>query len=77
MQKDFVLKDASPSPTSHWKEDETVDTFNYLDLPTDLFSGEYELRLVVYDFKTFQPTVEVGVWEPETVLASLRLEAAD
>lgn len=77
LQKDFVLKDASPSPTSHWKEDETVDTLNYLDLPTDLLSGDFELRLVVYDFKTFQPTVELGVWEPETVLASLRLEAAD
>ena len=44
LQKDFVLKDASPSPTSHWKEDETVDTLNYLDLPPDLLSGDFELQ---------------------------------
>ncbi len=35
--------------------------------------GDYELRLVVYDFETLKPAVELGVWEPETVLTSLQL----
>ena len=31
----------------------------HLDLPGDLLSGEYELRMVVYDFETQAPT---GRW---------------
>ena len=29
--------------------------------------------LVVYNFETLVPTVELGVWEPEKTLARLRL----
>ena len=29
--------------------------------------------MVVYDFETLVPTVEIGVWEPEVTLARLRL----
>ena len=39
----------------------------------DIVPGDYELRVVVYDFETQAPTVQVGVWEPEVVLARLRL----
>ena len=52
---------------------ELVDALVLLDFPADLLAGEYELRLVVYDSETLKPTVELGVWEPEFVLAHLRL----
>ena len=61
------------SPTSHWAADEVVDTLFYLDFPPDLQSGNYELRLVVYDFNTRIPTVEIDVWEPEVTVARLPL----
>ena len=60
--------------TRHWAAGESVDTLHLLDLPDDLPPGEYEMRLVVYDFATLKPTVELDVWEPETVLARLRFE---
>ncbi len=44
-----------------------------LKIPAELSAGEYELRMVVYDFETLVPTVEIGVWEPEVTLARLRL----
>ena len=72
-QKDDVLSNPSPASTSNWSADELVDTLHLLEFPADLLAGEYELRLVVYDFKTQQPTVQLGVWEPEFVLAHLRL----
>ena len=74
-QKDFVLSNSEPASTSHWLADELVDTLFYLDLPADLRPGEYELRLVVYDFETLEPTVELDVWKPELVLAHLSLAA--
>ena len=61
------------TPTSQWSADEVVESLFHLDLPGDLLSGEYELRMVVYDFETQAPTVQVGVWEPEALLARLRL----
>ena len=45
----------------------------YTYVPADLPPGVYELRLIVYDSATLSPTVEIGVWEPEVVLARLRL----
>ena len=42
-------------------------------LTAELSAGEYELRMVVYNFETLTPTVEIGVWEAETTLARLRL----
>ena len=60
-------------PTSNWPLEEPVDTTSLLSLPAELSAGEYELRMVVYDFATLKPTVEIGVWEAETTLARLRL----
>ena len=44
-----------------------------LNLPADLPPGDYELLMVVYNFETQVPIVQVGVWEPEALLARLRL----
>jgi len=48
------------------------DTVFLLQLPAGLLAGEYELRLVVYDTETLQPTVEMSNWQPEVTLARLR-----
>ena len=72
-QEDAVLWDPTHMPTSHWSADEQVDTLSLLSFPAELQAGEYELRLVVYNFETQVPTVQVGVWEPEVTLARLRL----
>ena len=70
---DDVLGNANHARTSLWPADEPVETLHYLDFPADLRSGEYELRLIVYSTETQVPTVEIGVWEPELLLARLRL----
>ena len=70
---DVLWKSTDHTPTGQWSADEVVESLFHLDLPGDLLSGEYELRMVVYDFETQAPTVQVGVWEPEALLARLRL----
>ncbi len=72
-QKDSVLLNSRHRRTGRWLEEEPVDTVFYLDIPTDLPPGDYELRLVVYDSATLSPTVELGVWEAEVALARVRL----
>ena len=73
-QSDDVLWDPTVhTPTSQWSADEAIDTLVQLDFPVDIPPGDYELRMVVYNFKTQAPTVQLGVWEPEVVLARLRL----
>ena len=72
-QDDYVLGNSTFARTRHWSADEAVDTLFHLDLPAELPSGEYELRLIVYGAETLTPTVEIGVWEPELLLARLRL----
>ena len=72
--------------TVMWKPNHTLtgsrgpasqfDTVFHLQIPDDLLPGEYELRLVVYDSETLQPTVELGVWEPELTLTRLQLATA-
>ena len=62
-----------PLTTNRWQADEQVDSMQFLEFPADLSPGKYELRLVVYDFDSLKPTVELGVWEAERVLASLQL----
>ena len=52
---------------------QTVDTMTLLHFPADLQPGDYELRLVVYDFLTQTPTVQQGTWQAEITLARLRL----
>lgn len=52
----------------------TIDSFVRLDFPPELPAGEYELRLVLYDADTLQTVVQDGTWEPELILARLRLD---
>ena len=68
-QEDEVLWNPEHWPTSHWSGDVPVDTLSLLNIPPNLPAGEYALRLVVYNFETLVPTVEIGVWEPEMTLA--------
>jgi len=73
FQRDVVLGNQDHARTSQWSAAEVVDTVYNLDFPSELPSGEYELRLIVYDTETLTPTVEIDVWEPELVLARFRL----
>ena len=71
-----IRKLTNSTPTSGWTENEVVDSIFHIDIPADLKSGSYDLRLVVYDFETQIPTVEIDVWQPEVTLASLHLSFA-
>ena len=71
--QDAFLENFVPFPTSKWAAEELVDTLHLLEFPPELPPGEYELQMVVYDFETLQPTVELGVWEAEKTLAKLRV----
>jgi len=75
FQEDIVLWSPRHLPTSDWSGEEPVDTVSLLAFPAELPADEYELRMVVYDFETQVPTVEIGVWEPEMTLAQLRLKS--
>ena len=73
-QEDSVLwKATNHSPTSYWAPDEMVETLFRFDIPAELPPGDFELRMVVYDFETQTPTVQRELWEPEVTLARLRL----
>ena len=72
-QKDDVLWNEQAEPTSLWLPDKEVDTLIYLGIPTDLEPGEYDMRLVVYEYATQKPTVEQGIWEAEKTLARLKV----
>ncbi len=72
-QWDIVLKDSMNLETSHWEAATPIDTLYHFDLPGNLQPAEYELRMVVYDFESLQPTVEMDTWELELALARLQL----
>ncbi|MCY4411820.1 MAG: hypothetical protein OXC27_15295 [Caldilineaceae bacterium] len=72
-QNDDVLWNEQAEPTSLWPPTKEMVTLIYLDIPTDLEPGEYDMRLVVYDYATQKPTVEQGIWEAEKTLAILRV----
>ena len=72
-QQDAVLEDFETSPTNRWQAEEPVETLHFLAFPSDLPPGEYELRLVVYDFESQKPTVEIGVWEAEKTLTRMKV----
>lgn len=72
-QKDIVLLNTNRSRTDRWAPEKPVETLIHIKIPDDLESGQYELRLVVYDYETLKPTVELGVWEAETVLTTLQI----
>ncbi len=71
--KDRILRNLNGDTTAGWTPGQPVETLFFLDIPPELPPGEYELRLVVYNAETLIPTVEIDVWEPEFVLARLRL----
>ena len=73
--KDLILWKPDHSVTGDGGPAEQFDTWIHLDVPADIPPGEYELRLIVYDSETLKPTVEIGVWEPETTLAHLHVVA--
>ena len=73
FQSDAVLGNSDFARTSRWSAEEAVDTLFHLRVPDDLRPGEYELGLIVYNTETLTPTVEIDVWEPELILARLRL----
>ena len=72
-QEDSVLWNPRHFPTSYWSAEAPVETLALLAVPADLPYGDYELRVVVYDFETQVPTVQESVWEPELTLTRLRL----
>ena len=72
-QEDKVLLDQNSSRTDQWAPEEPVDTLYFSELPADLPPGIYQIRLVVYDFNSLKPTVELGVWEEEAAFASLKV----
>ncbi len=59
--------------TSGWPAGEAADTLVRFPIPSSLAAGDYELRLILYDAATLAPTVEIGVWAPELLLAQIRL----
>ena len=69
---DLLWKPTNHTPTSQWSADEVVESLIQLEFPPDIPPGDYELRMVVYNFETQAPTVQQGVWEPEITLARLR-----
>ena len=77
FQNDHVLRKPLKYPltTSLWKA-QPVSTVFDLEIPNELAAGEYELRMVVYDLETSTPTVEVNVWEPETVLGRVQIQSS-
>lgn len=72
-QQDAVLENWEPSTTNRWQPDQPVDSLHFLEFPSELSAGEYELRLVVYDFESHKPTVEIGIWEAETTISRLEI----
>ncbi len=72
-QSDAVLENSVPTSTNGWWPDELVDTLQFLECPSDVPPLEYEMRLVVYDFETLKPSVDLGGWEPELVFTRLQV----
>ena len=73
FQHDETLWNPLHQPTSLWDPEERIDTLVQFTPPADIPPDSYELRLVVYNGETLAPTVEIGVWEPEAILAEISL----
>lgn len=69
----LILARLNYQHTSSWPAGEAVDTLARFPIPSSVPAGTYELRLIVYNAETLVPTVEIGVWEPELVVAQMRL----
>ena len=61
-------KERACARNRYWWPAKIVDTLYRLDFPNSLHGDECELRQIVYDIATLNPTVESEVWEPEGVL---------
>ena len=70
---DLIRHPAVSTTTHHWPADEVVDQRAWIELPADIPSGDYELRLVVYDFDSGDVTAELDSWRNEITLATVRL----
>ena len=70
----LALFSGGMQPTRYWAPDAPVSTLALFDIPPDILPGQYELRLIVYYADTLRPTVVVGVWEPEVVLAHVLVQ---
>ncbi len=73
FQEDALLWNPLHQPTSGWAPGDRTDTLFQLNLPSDIASGNYDLKLIVYNVENLVPTVQVGVWEPDFTLASVAL----
>ena len=71
--KDTTLWKPDHTLTGSGGESELFDTLVQFDIPDDLMPGKYELRMVVYNVTTLEPTNRSGIAEPELLLARLRL----
>lgn len=73
-QEDSMLRNRRNQPTNQWEDESRVgETTSLVTIPAELSAGEYELRMVVYDFETLVPVVEMDVWEAEVSLGRGRV----
>ena len=68
--KDSLLENMDSDTTTSLMPGQTVDTLFFMDIPSDFPPGSYELHMVVYNADTLLPTVQIGTWKPEIVLAN-------
>ena len=60
--------------TRRWDPSIPVPILNLIDISPDTPPGNYELRLVVYNSQTLDPSAEIDLWETEIVLAQLKIQ---
>ncbi len=77
FQEDALLWNPLHQPTSGWTPGDRTNALFQFNLPPDIASGNYNLRLIVYNVENLVPTVQVGVWEPEFSLADVAVRDAD
>jgi hypothetical protein len=75
-QQDWGIWNWVHDPPSQWLPGEESESLHILVPPAHLPEGVYELRLVVYDMDTLIPTVEVGTWAAEHLLARFFIQHA-
>jgi hypothetical protein len=72
-QLDDDLLNFDHQGSDFWQPGEAAESLHILPIPATLAPGAYDLMLVVYNSQTLTPTVQVGTWQPELVLAHLEL----
>ena len=72
-QEDTNLRKPGGAPRVNAGTNVPINSLVRLAFPPELAVGEYEWRLVLYDADTLQTVVQDGTWEPELILARLRL----